>query len=161
MVLISKNKINEKFNTVLIANDEINNLLKQKYAIFNEIIKCIKDNNQDKEFDFQEFLKFNRKDCTKSDLIKVLDKTTIELNEYFDRNNDLLKNKKILDLKGKLYHVEINLEAVVEYYNNKLKLYNETKKHGPTSIASKLFDFSDFNETEINTQEISRLISLN
>ena len=160
-IIISKNKINESLNTILIANDDINNSLKQKYAIYKEIVEFIKDNLSITEDAFLDFLSFNRRECTKSDLINILDKTTFEINDYAEKYNELLKNKDFYELKRKLYHVELNLEAVVEYFNNKLVVYNDLKDHGPTSIASKLFEFEDFKETIIDKEEISRLINLN
>ena len=160
-IIISKNKINESLNTILVANDDINNSLKQKFAIYKEMIQYIKDNISITDDAFNDFTSFNRRECTKSDLIKILDKTTYEINEYVDKYNELLKNKDFLDLKKKLYHIELNLEAIVEYYNNKLAIYNDLKKHGPTSIATKIFEFEEFNETTIDKNEISRLINLN
>ncbi|MBR3660437.1 MAG: LemA family protein [Bacilli bacterium] len=161
LIIISKNKINESLNTLLIANDDINNSLKQKYAIYKEMIQYIKDNISINDDTFNDFESFNRRECTKSDLINILDETTHELNKYVEKYTELLKNKDFLNLKRKLYHVELNLEAVVEYYNNKLVIYNDLKNHLPTSIATKIFEFENFNETIINKNEISSLINLN
>lgn len=161
MIIISKNKINDSLSAVEISNDNINNYLKQKYALYKEIINFIKDNLSIKEDAFNNFINFDRKECNKGDLINVLDKTTYEINNYIDNYNDLLKNKDFISLKRKLYSVEINLEALIEYYNNKLVIYNDLKNHAPTSIASKLFDFPEYVETNIDKKEISRLINLN
>ncbi|MBQ8891853.1 MAG: LemA family protein [Bacilli bacterium] len=161
LVIISKNKINEIYESINIANDDINSSLKQKYALYKEIINYIKDNLSIKEDAFENFLEFKRGECTKSEIIQMLDKTTYEINEYVDNYDELLKNKEFKSLKKKLYYVQINLESVVEYYNNKLVLYEDLKTHGPTSIASKLFDFEDFGNIEIDKKEISRLINLN
>ena len=54
----------------------------------------------------------------KSENIKLLDKTTYEINEYVDNYDELLKNQEFLKLKRELYDIEINLEATSEYYNN-------------------------------------------
>ena len=159
-IIISKNKINDTLTSIEIANDDINNSLKQKYAIYKEIIKFIKDNLSIKEDAFNDFLEFNKTECQKGDLIKILDDTTYEINNYVDNYNDLLKNKDFLNLKRKLYHIEMNLEALVEYYNSKLLIYNELKSKPPTSIATKLFEFEEFKETIIDKKEISRLINL-
>ena len=161
VIIISKNKINESLNSIEIANEDINNSLKQKYALYKEMIKFIKDNLSIKEDAFDNFNNFNREECTKSNLLNLLDDTTREINNYVDNYDDLIKNKDFLNLKRKLYHVEMNLEAVIEYYNNKLNIYNDLRSHGPTSIASKLFDFPDYNETIMDKNEISRLINLN
>ena len=160
MILISKNKINEELTAIEIANDDINNSLKQKYALYKEIVSCIKDNLSIKDDAFEDFLNFNKTECAKGDLINILDKTTYEINNYVNKYDDLLKNKDFLELKRKLYRIEINLEAIVEYYNNKLTTYNDLKNHAPTSIASKLFDFPEYKETNIDKKEISRLINL-
>jgi len=161
LIIISKNKINESLNAILIANDDINNSLKQKFAIYKEIIQFIKDNINISEDAFSNFTSFNRRECTKSDLINILDKTTYEINDYILKYDELLKTKDFLNLKRKLYHIELNLEAVVDYYNSKLVIYNDLKEHGPTSIASKVFEFENFNETNIDKNEISRLINFN
>ena len=161
LILISKNKINESLTALEIANDDINNSLKQKYSVYKEITSFIKDNLSIKEDAFNNFTNFSRSECAKSDLISILDKTTYEINDYISNYDQLLKNKDFLNLKRKLYRIEINLEAVIEYYNTKLNTYNELKTHAPTSIASKLFDFPEYTKTNIDTKEISRLINLN
>ena len=160
LIIISKNKINEELTAIEIANDDINNSLKQKYTLFKEIVTFLKDNLSIKEDAFQDFTNFNKNECAKGNLINILDKTTYEINDYVNKYNDSLKNKDFLELKRKLYRVEINLEAIIEYYNNKLNTYNDLKTHAPTSIASKLFDFPEYKETNINKKEISRLINL-
>ena len=161
LIIISKNKINEELTAIEIANDDINNSLKQKYTLFKEMINFIKDNLSIKEDAFNDFISFNKNECAKSDLINILDKTTYEINDYITNYNELLKNKDFFELKRKLYRIEINLEAMIEYYNNKLTTYNDLKTHAPTSIASKLFDFPEYVETNIDKKEISRLINLN
>lgn len=161
LTIISKNKINEVLETINVANDDINNCLKQKYAVYKEIIKYIKDNLSIKEDAFENFNNFKRGECTKSEIINMLDKTTFEINDYVDSYDELLKQKDFMDLKRKLYNVQINLESVIEYYNKKLIIYDDLKSHGPTSIASKLFDFDEFKEISIDKKEISRLINLN
>ena len=161
LTIISKNKINEILEAINISNDDISLSLKQKYAVYKEIINYIKDNLSIREDAFQSFLEFKRGEYTKKEIINILDKTVYEINDYVSNYDSLLKQKEFKDLKKKLYDVEINLEAVVEYYNNKLVIYNELKTHGPTSFASKLFDFEEFDEITIDKKEISRLINLN
>ena len=159
--MISKSKIQDSLLSVEIANEDINNSLKQKYRLFKEIVIFIKDNLSIKEDAFKRFLDFNPKDCSKEELIKSLDDTTFEINEYVDNYDELLKNKEFLELKRKLYHTEMNLEAMVDYYNNKLNTYNHLKHHLPTSIATKLFQFDEYEKVEIDKKEISRLVNLN
>ena len=161
LIIISKNKIQDALLNVEMANEDINNSLKQKYKIFKEIIQFIKDNLSIKEEAFENFFQFNTKECQKDDLINILTKTTFEINEYVDNYDDLSKNKDFLNLKRKLYHIEMNLEAMVEYYNNKLIIYNDLKKHFPTSIATKLFQFDEYEKIEMDKKEISRLVNLN
>ena len=161
LITISKNKINEVRESINIANDDINSSLKQKYALYKEMIANIKENLSIKEDAFNDFLEFKRGECTKSEIIEMLEKATYEINNYVDNYDELLKNKDFMNLKKKLYFVEINLESIVEYYNNKRVLYEELKHHGPTSIASKLFEFENFGEIQLDKKEISRLINLN
>ena len=161
LIIISKNKIQEALLCVEMSNEDINNSLKQKYKLFREIVQFIKDNLSIKEDVFKSFLEFNNKECKKEDLINILTKTTYEINEYVDNYDDLLKNKDFLELKRKLYHVEMNLEAMIEYYNNKLNVYNNLKNHFPTNLATKLFQFDEYEETNIDKKEISRLVNLN
>ena len=110
------------------SKDKINNYLKQKYKLYKQITNFIKNNLSIKEDAFQEFLEFDAKECTQSDLIKLLDKTTYEINEYVDNYDELLKNQEFLKLKRELYDIEINLEATSEYYNNKIIIYNNLKQ---------------------------------
>ncbi len=161
LIVISKNKIQDALLGVEMSNEDINNSLKQKYKLYREIIDFIKNNLSIKETAFQNFLDFNSKECNRDDLVKILNNTTYEINEYVDNYDDLLKNKDFLNLKRKLYHVEMNLEAVVDYYNNKLVVYNDLKNHAPTSIATKLFQFDEYETIEIDKKEISRLVNLN
>ena len=161
LIIISKNKIQDELLCVEMANEDINNSLKQKYKLFKEIVEFIKNNLSIKEDAFNEFLSFNTKECDKDDLINVLDKTTFEINEYVDNYDDLLKNKDFLELKRKLYHTEMNLEAMIDYYNNKLVIYNKYKNHMPTSFATKFFQFDEYKEIMIDKKEISRLVNLN
>ena len=161
LIMISKSKIQEVLTSVEISNDDINNSLKQKYKIYKEMTNYLKDNLSIKENAFQNFLEFNSKECSRTDLINILDKTTFEINDYVDNYDDLLKNQDFINIKRKLYHVEMNLEAAIEYYNNKLKVYNDLIEHSPTSIASKIFSFDEYENLEINKEEISRLINLN
>ena len=161
LIVISKGKIQEVLLSVEIANDDIINSLKQKYKLFKEIINFIKDNLSIKEDAFNKFFEFDTKDCPKEKLINLLNETTFEINEYVDNYDELLKNKEFLELKRKLYHTEMNLEAMVDYYNSKINSYNHLKHHLPTSIATKLFQFDDYEKTEIDKKEISRLVNLN
>ena len=160
-ILLSKNQIEETLNSIEIANDDINSLLKQKFSLYKEIVTYIKDNISIKETAFEEFLEYNKREYTKNDLIEILDKTTIEINEYVDNYNDLLKQKDFIELKRKLYSIEINLEAAIDYYNEKNIIYNKQRNSGITGIASKLFSFIDYENVSIDKKEISRLINLN
>ena len=161
LLFISKNKITNSLTSIEIANDDINNSLKQKYVLYKEIVNFIKDNLSIKDEAFNEFLTFNLKNCPRNELIEMLDKTTYEINEYVDNYDELLKNKEFLNLKRKLYHVEMNLEATIDYYNSKLITYNDLKENGPTSFASKIYNFEEYNEAVMDKKEISRLINLN
>ena len=55
----------------------------------------------------------------------------------------------------------MNLEAMVDYYNSKLVIYNHLKNHLPTSITTKLFQFDEYEEIKMDIKEISRLVNLN
>ena len=161
LITISKSKIQNSLLSVEIANEDIINSLKQKYKIYKEIVNFIKDNLSIKEDAFNKFNEFNTKECSKEELINLLDNTTFEINEYVDNYDELLKNKQFLELKRKLYHIEMNLESMVDYYNNKLNIYNHLQHHLPTSIATKLFQFDEYEEINIDKKEISRLVNLN
>ena len=161
VLIIGKKKINEVIIPLNLSLEQTSTCLKQKYKLYKEITKFIKDNLSIKEEAFKEFLDFNLKECEQSELIDLLDKTTYEINEYVDNYNELLKNKDFLNLKRKLYDVQVKLEACIEYHNNKIILYNDLKEHGPTSFSTKLFDFNDYNTIKIDKKEISRLINLN
>jgi len=161
LISLSKNKIEDNLISLDIASDDLNTNLKQKYILYKEIIKFITNNISIREDAFQEFQSLKKNDDSLKDLITILDKTTFEINEYVDNYNDLLKNKDFIDLKRKLYKVQINIESCVDYYNNKLIIYNKLKNKGITSIASKLFDFSEFEVIKTDKKEISRLINLN
>lgn len=161
LIIISKNKIQDELLSVEMSYEDINNSLKQKYKLFKDIVEFIKSNLSIKEDAFKDFLNFSTKECQIDDLIHVLDKTTFEINEYVDNYDDLLKNKDFLELKRKLYHTEMNFEAIVDYYNTKLIIYNKLKNNLPTSIATKLFQFDEYSKLEINKKEISRLVNLN
>ena len=158
---IGKKKINELLIPLDISKDEINNYLKQKYKLYKEIINFIKDNLSIKEDAFENFLSFNPKECLQTELIDILDKTTYEINEYVDNYDELLKNKDFLDLKRKLYKVQVGLEATIDYYNNKISIYNKLKEKSPTSFATKFFIFDEYNDIKNEKEEISRLINLN
>ena len=161
ILIISKKKIQEVITPLDISKEEINDYLKQKYKLYKEITKFIKDNLSIKEEAFQEFLAFNQKECTQSNLITILDKTTYEINEYVDKYDELLKNKDFLKLKKDLYYIQVNLEACIDYYNNKIIFYNNLKNTGPTSFATKFFEFEEFASITNEKKEISRLINLN
>ena len=161
ILIISKNKINQSIIPIDMSKDKINHYLKQKYKLYKQITNFIKNNLSIKEDAFQEFLEFNSKECTQSDLIKLLDKTTYEINEYVDNYDELLKNQEFLKLKRELYDIEINLEATSEYYNNKIIIYNNLKHSAPTKLCTIFFQFEEYNPIEINKKEIARLIHLN
>ena len=111
--------------------------------------------------DINEYLKLDAKECMQSNLIDILDKTTVEINEYVDNYEELLKNTDFMDLKRKLYNIQVNLEATIDYYNNKLITYNTLKDNGPTNFATKFFTFDDYSKIKNEKEEISRLINLN
>jgi len=161
ILMIGKSKIQEIIVPLDISKQQINDYLRQKYKLFKEMTKFIKDNLSIKEEAFKEFLDFNSKECSQIDLINLLNKTTYELNEYVDNYDELLKNKDFLDLKKKLYDIEIKLEACIDFYNNKIILYNDLKTNGPTSFSTKFFEFDEFDSIEQDKKEISRLINLN
>lgn len=161
ILVVGKNKIKEIIVPLDTSKQQINELLKQKYKLYKEIIHYIKDNLSIHENAFQEFIEFDSRECKQSDLINLLDKTTYEINEYVDNYDELLKDKNFLDLKKELYNIQVNLEATIDFYNNKIILYNNLKNNGPTSFASKIFDFDEFNNITNEKKEIARLINLN
>lgn len=161
ILMIGKSKIQEIIVPLDTSKKQINEYLKQKYKIFKEMTKYIKDNLSIKEEAFKEFLNFSEKECSQTDLINLLNKTTYELNEYVDNYDQLLKNKDFLELKKKLYDIEIKLEACIDFYNNKIILYNDLKTNGPTSFSTKFFEFDEYYNIEQDKKEISRLINLN
>ena len=161
ILIIGKKKINNVLLPLDVSKSEINNYLKQKYRTYKEIIKFLKDNLSIKDDAFIKFLSFDTKECLQSDLINMLDETTLEINEYVDNYDELLKNKDFLDLKRKLYNIQVNLEATIDYYNSKIGVYNNLKDKSPTTFATKFFVFDDYNEIKNEKEEISRLINLN
>lgn len=161
ILLVGKNKINEIIVPLDTSKEQINEFLIHKYKLYKEMIKFIKNNLSIKDDAFHEFLEFNSRECLQSDLINILDKTTHELNEYVGKYDELLKNKDFLDLKKQLYNIQVKLEATIDYYNNKIILYNDLKANGPTSFSTKFFEFEEYNNISNEKKEISRLISLN
>ncbi len=161
ILVISKSKISEMLTPLNIAQEDINNYLKQKYKLYKEITQFIKDNLSIKEDAFNNFFSFNSKECTPEELITLLDKTTYEINEYVDNYDELLKNKDFMKLKRELYDIELNLEATIEYYNNKLTLYDDLKNNGPTSFCTKFFEFDEYKPIKNDIKEITRLVNLN
>ena len=161
ILLIGKSKIKELLTPLEISRDDINNYLKQKYKLYKLMIKYIKENLSIKEDAFSKFLQYDTKECVQSELINVLQETTAELNEYVDNYDELEKSQEFMDLKKKLYVVEINLEATIDYFNNKLNTYNNLKGKPPTSLGAKFYDFDEFNLIPNEKDEISRLINLN
>lgn len=161
ILIVGKNRIKEVIIPLNNANQQIDNYLNQKYDIFKEMIKFIKDNLSIKEDAFKDFFELNIKECNQVELLNLLNKTVYELNEYVDNYDDCLKNKDFLNLKKNLYDVEINLEACIDFYNNKIILYNNLKSKGPTSFSNKFFTFDNYDSIEQDKKEISRLINLN
>lgn len=160
-LIIGKNKIKEIIVPLDTSKQQINEFLKQKYKVYKEIISFLKDNLSIKETAFKEFLDFKATECTQSDLISILDKTTHEINDYVYNYDNILKNNDFLELKRKLYKIQVNLEASIDYYNNKIILYNALKSSGPTSFSTKFFEFDEYNNISNEKKEISRLINLN
>lgn len=161
ILIIGRKKILEIIVPLDTSKQQINEFLIQKYKLYKEIIKLIKTNLSIKEEAFDDFLRFNSKECTQTDLINILDETTKEINEYVNNYNELLKNEDFLDLKKKLHDIQIKLEATIDYYNNKIILYNNLKNSGPTSFSTKFFQFDEYTDVSNEKKEISRLISLN
>jgi len=161
ILIIGRKKILEIIVPLDTSKQQINECLKQKYKLYKQIIKFIKTNLSIKEDAFDDFLRFNSKECTQVDLIRILDKTTYEINEYVDNYGELLKNQDFLNLKKELHDVQIALEATIDYYNNKIILYNNLKDTGPTSFSTKFFQFDEYNDIVNEKKEISRLINLN
>ena len=161
VLIIGKNKIRNILIPLDTSKQDINDYLKQKYKVYKDMVKLIKNTLSIKEDAFQDFLNFDTKECLQSNLIDILDKTTIEINEYVDNYDELLKNNEFMELKRKLYNIQINLEATIDYYNNKLLTYNTLKDSGPTNFATKFFTFDDYSKIKNEKEEISRLINLN
>ena len=161
VLIIGKNKIRNILIPLDMSKQDINDYLKEKYKIYKEMVRFIKDNLSIKEEAFADFLKFDTKECLQSELIDMLDKTTYEINEYVDNYDELLKNNDFMELKRKLYNVQVNLEATIDYYNNKISTYNTLKDKGPTNFSTKFFTFDDYNTIKNEKEEISRLINLN
>lgn len=157
---VSKLKIKEIIVPLDISCDEINGLLKQKYKLYKEIILYIKNNLSIKEEAFKDFLEFKAQECRQSELISILDETTYEINEYIDNYDELLKQEEFKELKRKLYKIQLSLEATIDFYNNNIILYNDLKTNGPTSLASKFFQFDEYENISNEKKEISRLINL-
>lgn len=161
IIIIGKSKIKSIIVPLELSYQQINELLKQKYLIFKEMINFIKENISIKEDAFKDFIDFNSKECTQSELIEILDKTTKELDIYISDYNESLKNKDFMELKNKLFNIQVNLEATTDYYNNKINLYNKLQSNGPTSFTTKFFEFEEYNTINYEKKEISRVINLN
>ncbi len=161
ILMIGKQKIKNLLTPLEISRDEINNYLKQKYKIYKLMIKYIKDNLSIKEDAFKSFIEYDTKECHQNELLDLLQETTYELNEYVDNYDDLEKSEEFIDLKKQLYNIEVNLEATIDYFNNKLATYNKLKSVPPTSLGAKFYEFTEYEEIPNNKEEISRLITLN
>ncbi len=161
ILIIGKNKIRNILIPLDMSKQDINDYLKEKYKIYKDMVHFIKDNLSIKDEAFKEFLAFDTKECLQSDLIDILDKTTYEINEYVDNYDELLKNNEFMELKRKLYSIQVNLEATIDYYNSKITVYNTLKDKGPTNFSTKFFTFDDYNTIKNEKEEISRLINLN
>lgn len=161
ILLIGKSKIKEIIVPLDISKQEINELLKQKYKVYRDMIKFIKENLSIKEEAFQDFLNFDSKECLQSDLINILDITTKELNNYVNKYDEITKNIEFINLKKRCFNIQVNLEAIIDYYNSKVISYNNLKTNGPTSFSTKFFEFDEYNNIDNDKKEISSLINLN
>ena len=161
VIFIGKSKINDILLSIEMSQDKITDCLKEKYSIYKKITNFIKDNFKVKEDAFNDLFTFKRANFENEELINVLDKTTIEINEYIDIYNNILKNDDFIKLKQDLYNIQVELEAMIEYYNSKLKLYQQLRHHGPTILAGKFLKFNNYETINIDKNEISRLINLN
>ena len=162
LFFVSKTKISDSIIPIEYSKQLISDSLRQKWKIYKQMIDYIKTNLSIKEDAFTNFLEFKpQNECKQEDLIALLDDTTYEINGYVDSYEELTKNKDFVKLKRSLYHIQMELEAMIEYYNNKIDYYNDLKENGPTKIATKIYDFDKFEKLELDKKEISRLIDLN
>ena len=161
LFFVSKSKISESIIPIENSKQLISDSLRQKWKIYKQMIDYIKTNLSIKEDAFQNFLDFMVKECKQEDLIKLLDETTFEINKYVDNYEELNKAKDFVKLKRSLYHIQMELEAMIEYYNNKIDYYNDLKDNGPTKIATKIYEFENFDKLKLDKKEISRLTDLN
>lgn len=115
-------KIQIKINE---AENNINILLEKKLNLLSNISKTINAKNKEKVL--VELPKIKNKKLEIFDLINESSKLNKELNNFIEDNNYILSDEEDSLMKD-LYNTNLEINAIIDYYNLNSDLYNKTIK---------------------------------
>ncbi|MGN1000437.1 MAG: hypothetical protein ACI4OG_00685 [Bacilli bacterium] len=132
------------------AENNINILLEKKLNLLGNISKTI--NTESKEKILTELPKIKNKKTEIFELINESNKLNKELDNFIEDNNYVLSDDED-NLMKDLYNTNLEINAIIDYYNLNSDLYNKTIKK-PTYLFTRIIKRFDKKEKIIVEKEV-------
>lgn len=138
-IIISKKRMGRVNIKIEDGKININNYLEIKSKLLGQSKKIINDDNY---FDDYDEAKFSELDSFK--LNKTLEEYYSKFIDKLYEDDELIKDKEIINLNNEIKSNDSELKASIKFYNNSVKDYNEMKTKFPTNFVKLFCGFKNF-----------------
>lgn len=138
-IIISKKRMDRVNIKIEDGKININNYLEIKSKLLGQSKKIINDDNY---FDDYDEAKFSELDSFK--LNKTLEEYYSKFIDKLYEDDELIKDKEIINLNNEIKSNDSELKASIKFYNNSVKDYNGIKTKFPTNFVKLFCGFKNF-----------------
>lgn len=142
IVFFRINKLKDINNSLIICSDNIDDFLKKKLDIVNDLLKEIKDEKIKKKFKYDDELSIYERESLLFDV-------SWDINKYVKDN----KKTKLKDKVRELNFLEENLDGLKDYYNANVLNYNEIFLKPIFNKLFRIMHFDDYKSFKIRKLE--------
>ena len=154
--LIKGNKLKVMNVKIEEAENDISNILNDKYELLKNINEIMK--SKDKEDFLKDIDSIKKDEISSIELNKELAKYDKEITELIDYNKEIIFDKEEEDVFEKLSKINIERLAVEKYYNDNASKFNDSLNRFPASIISKFKDYDIKDLFENEKEEIFEIL---
>lgn len=142
VVFFRVHKLKDINNSLIICSDNIDDFLRKKFDIVNELLKDIKDEKIKKKFSYDDELSIYERESLLFDV-------SWDINKYVKEN----KKTKLKDKVRELNFLEENLDGLKDYYNANVLNYNEIFLKPGFNKLFRTMHFEDYKSFKIRKLE--------
>lgn len=156
ILLINGNKLKVMNLKIMEAENNISDILKEKYELLNKIKEIMKKKGKDdflKDLETIDIEKLNNNQLNKE--LSKYDKTITELIEY---NKEIVFDEEEEEIFDKLNKINNNGLAIEKYYNDNASKFNNSISKFPSSIISSIKGYEEKELFENEKEEIFEIL---